>query len=123
MTSYTADKKLLLLILSMSMISFISVISVLFFLLNEKPFLILLIILLFLYLLSVLWLMLYFHSVKYEKGESGIKIMSGVIVKKYTVINTDTPPVIVNYRLPFNTGIAIVYVYGGTQLILSTKVL
>lgn len=123
MTSYTADKKLLLLILSLSVISFICVISALYFLLNEKPFLILLTILLPLYLIFSLWLILYFLSVKYEKGESGIKISSGVIVKKYIVINTDASPVTINYRLPFNTGIAIVYVYGGTQLILSTKVI
>lgn len=123
MTSYTADKKLLLLILSLSVISFICVISALFFLLNEKSFLILLLILLSLYILLSLWLILYFLSVKYEKGESSIKITSGVIVKKYTVINTDSSPVTVNYSFPFNTGITIVYVYGGTQLILSKKVI
>lgn len=123
MTSRSADKKLLLFILLLLLLFVTAVILVLFFLVKTKLFIILASALSVLFLVLALWLILYFRSVKYEKGESFIKITSGIVVRKITFISTETSPVVIRYTLPLDTGFAVVYIYGGAQLILSTKVI
>ena len=76
-----------------------------------------------LYVFVTAYAVAYFMTVKYEKEVEYIKIISGVIIKKYTYINTDPLPFVANYSLPFNKGFSIIRIYGGVQVIFSTKVL
>ena len=123
MTSHKADKRLLVLLLLVLLLSGFAVVMILRFLLRESmAFFVAVCILLSVLLIISLWLTLYFTSVSYEKGDRCLKIISGIIIKKRTFIRTDNPPVVARYRLPLGTGFAVIYIYGGVQLILSTEV-
>jgi membrane protein YdbS with pleckstrin-like domain len=69
------------------------------------------------------WIFLYFSSVKYEKEEGSLKITSGILIKKFTCISTETPYTVVVYHLPFRTGFALIFTYGGMQIILNKEIL
>ncbi len=122
MLKVKADKRLLLLILLFLFVFTLMLVAVLYFILSTRILFFAVLILSAAFLASSVWITSYFLSTFYEKGEDCIKITSGVIIKKYTCISIGAPFVAVRYKLPFKTGFTVVFVYGGSQIILSTKV-
>ena len=118
-----ADIGLLLILLLILTIAFTVILLVLSLILSGKAVFLAVFSLSVLYALISIYAVLYFLTVRYEKKNGYIKVFSGLIIRRITYINTESLPFVVNYSLPFKKGFSIVYLYGGTQVIFSTKVL
>ncbi len=118
-----ADKGLLIMLLSLYTLFTAVVLLVLSLILGGKSTLYAVLVVSLIFTIFTLYSVLYFFTVRYEKGERCIKISSGILVRKYTYINRETQPYISRYKLPFGKGFLVVRLYSGTQVIFSTKVL
>ncbi len=122
-TYITADKGLLLILLLLYSLFTAIILLVLSLILSGKAMLYAVLAVSVIFAIFTFYSVLYFLTVRYEKGDKFIKISSGIIVKKYTYISRASHPFIARYHLPFEKGFLIVRLYSGTQVIFSTKVL
>ena len=118
-----ADMGLLMVLLLITALVNAILLLALSLVLNGKAMLYALLALSLLFVIFTIYSVVYFLTVKYEKGDVYIKISSGIIIRKYTYISTDMLPFVAKYHLPFKKGFSVIRIFGGTQVIFSTKVL